>query len=217
MEAKMNNIEFRPIEKADYDTVMEIINQSFSLFRYVKNINVLEAFKKQYLYSCLSEATFTCVAVNNGEVIGVIMGKSDTHYHFITHCSYAVKMLQYSHKMKQLAHGDKTGIDDYRSLHKIYRQFLQNRKLEYDGVLTLFAVSEKSRGMGVGKKLWQKLYSYQKNCGTKRLYLFTDSTCNVGFYDKQNFRRAEQKNLTITRDGKPFDMAVFLYDYIINT
>ncbi|HBF65212.1 MAG TPA: hypothetical protein DDW34_05055 [Clostridium sp.] len=46
---------------------------------------------------------------------------------------------------------------------KVYHELLTNCGKNFDGILTLFAVTESSRGFGVGKKLVTKLCDYLKS------------------------------------------------------
>lgn len=209
----MNNIIYRPIEQKDYSAVRELISQSFDLPGYVSNPSTLLAFKNQYLYSCLAEASYTCVAVKNNTVIGVIMGNAKSQYHFCCHIIPTVKMMWYSSKMYRLAKKHDANMDDFKNLHKIYYQFNQKHKGEFNGVLTLFAVSEASRGLGVGKHLWNCLQEYLSQHQVNRIYLYTDSTCNTGFYDSQEFKCVEKQPLTVTKKEKKHEMEVYLYTY----
>lgn len=169
----------------------------------------------QYVYSCLAEATYAQVAEQNGEVIGVIMGKSKFDYRITSHIAYVFSMFRYTIKMKYGHKNEQTGIEDYNKLHELYHDFSKKHKGEFDGVLTLFAVNENCRGLGVGKTLLAGLKEYLRKSKVSRIYLYTDTTCNYGFYEKQGFERLEQQTLELTRDGKPFQMDVFLYGYSV--
>ena len=72
----MEPVIYRNVRKEDYAQIEELINQSFGLHGYVSSSKVLKYIKKQYLYSCLAEATYTCVAVKGERVVGVIMGNA---------------------------------------------------------------------------------------------------------------------------------------------
>lgn len=205
----MSKIQYRSVEAGDYDALGEIINQAFGLFRYVPDREQLEWFKKQYVYSCLSEATYTCAAVRDGTVVGVIMGNAKTDYHPLRHLPYVVKMLFCTWKMKR--RGDPAGMDDFERLHKIYRNFSERHPGEFDGVLTLFAVNADCRGCGVGKHLLSGFLEYLNRQNVKRIYLYTDTTCNYGFYEHQGFGQLEMQPITLTKEGKLFQMDVFLY------
>lgn len=209
----MSDVLYRKIEKKDYPTICRIISNSFHLEQYVKNDVLLNSFQKQYLFSCLAEATSIWVAEKDGKVIGVIMGKAKEEYGVISHLPHVFSMLYYDLLSYARAIIHNESISDFVKLHRIYGEFLKGRENEFDGVLTLFAVSEASRGLGVGKNLMLRMLNYFKENNVKSFYLFTDSTCNYGFYDSQGFERLNEKQLTVTSNQKPTSMDVFLYGY----
>ncbi len=212
----MKGILYRPIEQKDYAVIGEIINEAFGLYRYVPHPKLLENVKQQYVYSCLSEATYTCVAEQNGEVVGVIMGNAKFDYKFFRHLSAICGTAWYSLKLMLFGWKSQASIKDYKNLHKVYNTFSQKHKGEFDGILTLFAVRESCRGFGVGKKLLNGLLEYLRNQGTHRIYLYTDDACNTGFYEHQGFERLEEQPLDMIRDGKTFELNVFLYGYSLD-
>ena len=211
----METINYRTVEKKDYPAIGEIINQAFGLYRYVSDEKTLDCFKQQYVHSCLSEATYTQVAEQDGKIVGVIMGNAKSDYKILPHLKYILLTLQYGIKMIYYGRKFKTGIEDYKRLHEIYHTFSGKHKGEFNGVLTLFAVNENCRGLGVGTKLLSELSNYLKSKSTKRIYLYTDTTCNYGFYEHKGFERLEEQTLEMTKDGKPFQMNVFLYGYSV--
>lgn len=202
-------------KKNNYPAVGEILNQAFSLNSYVSDKKILTAFKMQYVYSCLSEATYICAAKRNNQVIGIIMGNAKTDYHLFSHLPYFAAAAWYTMKMIYYSKNDKTGIRDFRHLHQVYRDFSKKHHDEFDGVLTLFAIDERYRNLGVGKELLARFFKYLKDNKVKNIYLYTDTTCNYGFYEHLNFKRLEQQSLTLTKNGHPFNMIVFLYSYSI--
>lgn len=209
----MQEIRYRPVEKKDYAEIGEIINQSFHLFHYVSDRKTLEAFKLQYIYSCLSEATYTCVAEQNGKVLGVVMGQAQADYNSFTHLPFLLKALDYSIKMRFYGRKHKDETKGYQALHQIYSDFSKKHQGEFDGVLTLFAVNEACRGHNIGGRLLSGLFDYFKSQNTKRIYLYTDDTCSYGFYEHKGFQQLEKQALSLIRDGAPFEMDVFLYGY----
>lgn len=211
----MSTIHYRKMQKQDYEVVCDLINQSFGLYRYVNHPNLLKKVLKAYLHSCLAEKTFSCVAEKDGQVIGVILGQAKKKYNMISHMPHILLMAYYGLSMSLQAKWYHLSLKDYKNLHHIYAEFLKNRKQEFDGVLTLFAVSKECRGLGVGKTLLQNLHSYLKENGVERIYLYTDSTCNYGFYDSQGFERLEEKALSVTSEGQPMNMDVYLYGYSV--
>ena len=144
----MNDIIYRKVKKEDYNQLEDIINQVFGLYHYVEHPKVLKAFLKYYLKSCMSEQTFSCVAERDGEVIGVIFGKAKSDYRIITHLPYIMSTIYYSILMQIYCIIFSERNKEYRKLHRIYSEFMKNRKNKFDGVLTLFAVKKSCRGLG---------------------------------------------------------------------
>lgn len=209
----MNNITYRKIRRADYEQIQEIINQSFGLYKYVEHPKVLKSLLQLYLQSCLAEQTCSCVAVKDGKVIGVIMGQAKSEYSFFTHLVPILGVVFYTLKTNVLARIYKCSTKDYKKIHEIYHKFLLGRKEEFDGVLTLFAVTEESRGLGIGKTLLHHLMKYLKKNNTHNIYLYTDSSCNYGFYERQGFVRLCEESMAITREKKQTTLDVYLYGY----
>ncbi len=48
-------------------------------------------------------------------------------------------------------------------------------------------------------------------------YLYTDDTCNFGFYEHMGFHRAKKKPVDIMRDGQNTKLDVYLYEYKIRS
>jgi len=206
---------YRELRKSDFDSVKNMINESFGLYRYVDNESVLKSFLNVYLSSCLSEKTFSCVSEKDGKVIGVIMGNAKCDYSYFAHLKPIFAMAYHSVAMAIKAIIHKNDNSDYKRMHQIYHELLAGSGQEFSGVLTLFAVSEECRGFGVGKELLHRLLTYQKERETSNIYLYTDSTCNYGFYESQGFKRLGEKTMQITRDHKIDTLDVYLYEYKI--
>lgn len=81
---------------------------------------------------------------------------------------------------------------------------------------TFFAISSKARGKGIGKKMFCNMLEYMKLQNINDFYLFTDTTCNYGFYEHQGMNRCDEKSKTFLIHGKEAKMTFFLYDYKIS-
>ncbi|WP_315169021.1 GNAT family N-acetyltransferase [Metaclostridioides mangenotii] len=207
----MDKVLYRKIRKSDFKEVESIINKSFDLYKYVDNPIVLKYFLKTYLYSCLVEQTFNCIAEKDGKVVGVILGQSKKEYQYIKHLPYLLFLGFYSSLMITTAKLFKCDINQYKILSKTYKELLLDSEKDFDGVLTLFAVSQECQGYGVGNELLNYLFQYLKHKSTNNIYLFTDTTCNYGFYDSHGFIRQGDKSITITRENELFTLNIFLY------
>ena len=68
------------------------------------------------------------------------------------------------------------------------------------------------RGKGVGKMLYRKMLDYMRAHSIEKFFLFTDTSCNYGFYEHQGMQRRCEKQKTFEIDGKKAEMTFFLYD-----
>lgn len=210
------NVTYREMQKKDGDAVKKLINQSFALHSYVSDPGVLKSFLDLYLQSCLAQQTYCCVAEQDGQIIGVIMGQAKTDYRVLTHLrpTLATAYHGLAMQLKAALHGERN--TENKEMHRIYDALLAHSGQQFDGVLTLFAISSASRGLGIGKELLRCLTAYLSAHGTRRIYLHTDSTCNYGFYEHQGLTRLGEQSMCMTRSGKPFDMDIYLYGYEIH-
>lgn len=208
----MKQIVYRELQKRDYPAIENLIESSFELDRYLSDEKVLAFMKHAYLQGCLAEQTFCRVAEQDGKVIGVIMGKADNRYQIRRHIQPFAATLWHSLRMEWTARRRRVCTRDYRRLHQIYRDFLKESPARYDGTLSLFAVDEKSRGFGVGTALLNALQAYYEDCGVKKIYLYTDSTCNTWYYERHGFQCAAERKLDMMQRNKPFRLNVYLYE-----
>lgn len=49
------------------------------------------------------------------------------------------------------------------------------------------------RGIGIGKQLTQHFLNHMQKTGCKSIYVYTDTGCNYGFYDKIGFEKVDER------------------------
>lgn len=98
-------------------------------------------------------------------------------------------------------------------VHGINDQFIDSFKKEYRGELAFFAIREKYRGKGLGRKLFQAAVDYMRAQGILEFYLFTDTSCNYPFYEHLGLTRRCEKKQVLDVKGEKGDMTFFIYDY----
>ena len=82
----------------------------------------------------------------------------------------------------------------------------------YPAELALFVISPDCRGKGVGKQLYQQFLQYLKKEHLDSFYLYTDTSCNYGFYEHQGMVRRCEKEHIFTVNQKRSKMTFFIYD-----
>ncbi|MBP2024651.1 GNAT family N-acetyltransferase [Peptoniphilus stercorisuis] len=209
----MEGIIYRQIRKSDYEEIKDLINVSFFIEDYVENDKVLDLELDCELYEALVEQSYTCIAEKDGKVVGVLMGQAKSDYSVFRHLDHYIKYYSNLIKWRILAFLKKDRLADSKKINETYDYFLENSKEEYDGVLSLFIVSEEVRGCGIGKELIRKFKSYLNNEGVEKIYLFTDSFCNYEFYDHLGFKRKNKKIINYLRNNKRNNLDIYLYSY----
>lgn len=207
----MCEVKYRNLTKEDYETIKVLINEAFGFDAFIKDNELLDAVLTIYLHECICDSSFSKVAEKNNKVIGVILGNSIKDKNNFKNCSNDI--ITNPNKLTSIL-GKSENIKTLKEFSKItdsYKEIIEGKKDMFQGCIQLFIVSSESRGLGVGKSLLKYLFEYMKNMSVESLYLFTDTRCNYGFYDSQNFIRKNEKEITF----QSFDekLKVFLYGY----
>ena len=211
----MNSIIYRPIAEKDFSDIKDIINSSFGLHRFFINSEVLDCFLIQYLYECLAEATYTCVAEKDNKVAGFIIGNSKNDSFMNGQEEYLNQAKIFKNKLIDYGNKYNVKMNDYDNLKEVYKELIKDYENSFDGILTLFITSEAYRGMGIGKKLFSDFLGYLKNFNAKSFYLYTDSKCSYGFYDRMGFNRLKNIDFSLQNKLCPIDTEVYLYNYLL--
>ena len=163
-----------------------------------------------FLYSCLTSQTYTQVAELNGQPVGVIMAQNIQKHR----CpfKYRLKLIQSILSLCRSKEG-RTIIRTFKNISQIDRELLKNSGKDYPGEVSFFAVHDDCRGLGVGKLLFQNMLTYMKQEQIQDFYLFTDTTCNFGFYEHQGMKRRQEKKAAFSINGLNYNIIFFLYDY----
>ncbi|WP_317366993.1 GNAT family N-acetyltransferase [uncultured Tyzzerella sp.] len=209
----MSDITYRRINKKDYGYIKHMMNKNFCLYEYIEDERILQDFLNSYLYSCLAEKTFSMIAEKDGKVVGVILGNSKKHYKVYKALLNNIKSFYYTSLTAIKSKIFKTNIKQYRGIIQIYNELMKKANRDFDGVLTLFVVSEEYQGCGIGKKLLSYFFEYGKQNKIKKLYVYTDSKCNYKFYDSQGFIKLNEDTFKVKTLTNQFDLNIFLYEY----
>lgn len=169
-----------------------------------------EKMSKAFFSSCLTNYTFSRVAVDKGVPIGIILVKNQAKHKCPVNLRVQqikdVTSLFLSKEGRKLArvYGQSSRID---------RELLEECGIDYPAEISLFAVDPAYRGKGIGKELFQEGLAYIEQEALDTFYLFTDTSCNFGFYEHQGMKRRCEKEHTFTVDGQKETMDFYIYDY----
>lgn len=201
-----NNVTYRAFRESDSKAIEGILRHTWK-FDTFSSPKAAELTAKIFLLGVLSNHNYAYVAEKDNVPLGIIVVNNNKAKKF--HIKYMSKLIVSIFPVlvkKDYRHLAKWGL----MLEKINTKLLKDTAKTYDGEIGLFAVSEESRGLGIGKKLFYRAKDYMQKENLKNYYLFTDTTCTYQFYEKQ-----EMKKMGTIADKHPLsdeDMQWFIYE-----
>lgn len=202
-------IEIREYQRKDAKALENVIREAWCYDRFCSP-KTASRLARVFLSSCLANQTFSRVAVVDGIPVGIILGK-DIAAHRCPF-SYRIKQIGAILSLYLSKEGRKTA-KIFEDVHGIDQQLLKECGKEYPAELALFAVASLYRGKGIGKRLFACVLDYFKEQKLKEFYLYTDTSCNYGFYEHHGMIRRCERNHSISLEGQTQDMKFFIYEY----
>lgn len=160
-----------------------------------------------YLYSCLANQTFNAVAIVDGKPCGIIMAK-----HIQKHrCPFSLKLQSLLAIVRLLITREGREIYSFHGkIRNVDQELLDGSGKTYGGELSFFVLDEAVRGLGIGKQLYAAALTYMRQENIQSFYLlYTDSSCNYGFYEHRGVQRRGE---IVELAGQQAPMKFFLYD-----
>lgn len=203
---------FREFKKEDSKIIEKIIIEAWH-YNNLCSSKTARKMAKVFLSSCLTNQTYTQVALLNNQPIGIIMAKNSK----IHRCpfKYRIKQIRDIISLYLSTEGRQTS-KIFSSVNSIDEELLNECTKKYEGEVAFFAISSKARGKGIGKRMFSNMLEYMKSQNIKDFYLYTDTSCNYGFYEHQGMIKRKEKSKTFFIQGKEAKMTFFIYDYCIN-
>lgn len=103
----------------------------------------------------------------------------------------------------------------FSGVERINQALLSRCPQSYPGQVAFFAVDQPRRGMGLGKRLFQAVMDNMRQEGIGTVFLFTDTSCNYGFYEHQGMVRRAEQTQRIWLGQESGEMTFFVYDYTL--
>lgn len=198
----------RETEDGDRAALEKIVSETWRFDEFCKP-RTAARLARAYLAACLNEQSCSLTAVLDGEPAGVVMGcaRGSRRPRFGPWLRAAASRLL----LLLTAEGRQADIFITDS-ERADRELLKKAAFDYDGQLSFFAVAPERRGRGVGKALYRAMLRYFERAGVRSFYLFTDTECDFGFYERQGLRRRCEKLLTLQLDEGLLRTMFYLYD-----
>ena len=201
-------LQLREYQKNDFIALKNIIRKTWRYDEF-SSPKTASRLADVFLSSCLANQTYTRVAEIDGKPAGIIMAKNIEEHH--APLRYRIRQWRAILSVMLFKEGRKvSGI--FGGVNDIDKALLAEAQTQYQGEVAFFAVSSSVRGKGVGKMLYRKMLDYMRAHSIEKFFLFTDTSCNYGFYEHQGMQRRCEKQKTFEIDGKKAEMTFFLYD-----
>lgn len=207
----MSKVIYRNLQKSDYERIKELICEAFGFSNFVKDIKLLDSVLDFYLKDCIEESSFSKIAEKDNIVIGIILGNAKKDKNRLEKYDNNLNKDHIELELIKANKENRGAIKEFSKIKDTYGELIKGKEDYFEGSIQLFIVSKESRGLGIGKTLINYLFAYMKELSVKSIYLYTDTRCNYGFYDSQNFNRLNTKEICFDSIKSKFD--VFLYSY----
>ncbi|MCP3780513.1 GNAT family N-acetyltransferase [Paenibacillus sp. S33] len=207
------NLDIRDIRKEDIEPIKAIIADTWNAKDFIEDESIINAaVTMMFISPILNRSTFGRVATLDGEVIGVIFGSRVGEA-----TSYRLLQEDYTSELLQLLNLNdierKVFVELTSMTNEANSKLIRGKENEFQGCLEFFAVSEEARGKKVGKKLFNELISYLRDTKANKIYLYTDTMCNYGFYDHNGFVRLDEKATVFNLPIGKLENTNFIYEY----
>lgn len=201
-------ITYRNYQPSDFSDLVQVIIDSWQYDKkYSKQ--VAKHFASIFLSYELSRATYSQVAVMGQQVVGVILAVTRK----------TAKLYSFQYGLKTIFHGyhlflSREGRQLIRHVVKetagVNQEMLSELNISFQTEVGLFAVSPKTQGTGIGKQLFSGFQAYINQIGAAPYYLYTDTSCNFGFYDHLGMKRAKAKKHVVQAPYRQ-ELDLFIY------
>ncbi|MFJ8356459.1 GNAT family N-acetyltransferase [Bacillus paramycoides] len=210
----MNTVKYRSLVKEDYEPIKHLIGEAFGFNQFITDKKFLNSLLSFYLQSCILGSSFSKVAEKDNKIIGVILGDSEKDKNRLKKFHNTLSFAYNTLKLFMTNKENREFLKAFIKVQKTYKELIKGKEDHFQGCIQLFIVSEESRGLGVGKTLMHHLFQYMTKEDVTSLYLYTDNECNYGFYDKQNFKRVQEKAIHFGPKKDQFNIFLYRYDFL---
>lgn len=205
----MDQIKFRQVTRADYAKLETLIRKTWgSKASYPAPIK--RALRKINLYHYLSEQNYNRLAIWQGEIVGIILGRSEHLPYLPGKLRHLAPLLWNKAKLLACPNGRRI-LRNHLAEARADRALPRSAKKEFDGELVLFITDPSMQRHGIGSALLRRFYQFMRQNGCQNIYLFTDTSCNYGFYQRKGYRRIAEKCVCYQSANGPKKENHFLY------
>jgi len=179
-------VEYHEVSEEYFDGLAELLSNTWATPDIRSNPVAMKHNGLSSLFFFMVHHTYTCVAVDEGKVIGLLVSTSvkdrpcDMKY---------AKLL-----IKEIAYvicnpDTRDSGMEWGRYTQIAKGLEDKVASEYEAELELFVVDEAYRGQGIGTRMFKSMIEFFHKTGVKNFFLHTDTACTYQFYDYAGLKR----------------------------
>ena len=207
----MGKITYREICREDHNSIKKLIDEVWNLNQFCGTAQGLEDSLNIYLQSSLLDISYGKVAILDGEVVGILLGKNECQKILFKRRTIlwrlvksGVSLLLHSSRLMRLQ------LRNALKISKAEQEMIDAQKKIFTGHIELLIVGKEAQGLGIGKALVDDFISYAIHGNENAVYVQTDTLCNYGFYEHQGFEQLDSTKIALNDDDQ---ITLFLYQY----
>lgn len=205
----MAKLMIRSVNETDYQFMHNLlIHTWYQGDNESKELN--HALAKMYLNHILNRSTTGYIAEINGEQMGFILAnivKEEPILRQLQADTYDDLMTILNATPEEMT----ANLNYMAREQAVNAEMLEANNTDFDAEIGLLIVAEKARGMGAGKRLFQKTFAEFEQANVKNYYLFTDDGCNYQFYEDKNMHRSQARSFNPKNPLEESSFNLYLY------
>ncbi len=207
----MRHYHIEPLREDDFDNLKRLSSTAWNYSAYTKDERIMDHAVKLDAHVCMGLCNDTLAVYDQDKLIGVVLAYLSVKKRPISRFTHYFKAFYHGLYLGLRNRESRTILKDLRKTEKAYQQMLKEAKLPYKEELVLFITHKDYQGQGIGKALIEAFENRLRQASKSAYYLFSDTSCNYGFYDHNGYERIQNKTIQQGKktDEKTLDM--FMY------
>lgn len=197
----MAEIAIRDLQRSDYEVLSKIIDDEWRFNLYSKKYG--QEIATFYLIQCANGSNVAKTLLVDGEPCGILILKEMPGEKVDLSEEYRNYKESLEHQVDTFEQCER----DMDEFDRVYNEFASKYKRPEWAELGLLILSDKHKGLGLGRRLIDEARRCASERGMTGLFFYTDTDCNFGFYDHMGAVRIGQEDIICV--GEP--LTVFGY------
>lgn len=198
----MHEIIYRPLRVADAKDIAVVLGDVWHT-DVEGEVRQLHGLIDLAIYA--QQPTWSQVAEMDGRAVGVVMARAGKSSDEEVAPWRTIEQETWS-RLREMPNGKADELQAYfDDSAKIDSELLVESGCDPNYELVLFAVSEETRGRGVGGALLGAAQEYLREQGATHAFIYTDTDCNWQYYEHRGMKRKAQRVLELEPGADPAD------------